>query len=175
MYLPAMKTIGRKSKQFMAMLGRLAAEADTAILLAQHPSLSGINAESGMSGSTQWNNAARSRLYFTASKMPDDGQSDGRELRVMKSNYGPPGEIVRLRWRNGVFVPLTSPSVIERAAAEAAADAIFLACLDARRAQGMEVVPTAGRGYAPADFARMAQAKGYSNKGDGAASERRKD
>src|SRR6476646_9562835 len=131
-------------KQFMAMLGRLAAEADTAILLAQHPSLSGINAESGMSGSTQWNNAARSRLYFTASKMPDDGQSDGRELRVMKSNYGPPGEIVRLRWRNGVFVPLTSPSVIERAAAEAAADAVFLACLDARRAQGMEVVPTAG-------------------------------
>jgi RecA-family ATPase len=151
-------------KQFMAMLGRLALEADTAILLAQHPSLSGINAESGMSGSTQWNNAARSRLYFTACKMPDDGQSDVRELRVMKSNYGPPGEIVRLRWRNGVFVPLTSPSVIERAAAEAAADAVFLACLDARRAQGMEVVPTAGRGYAPADFAGMAQAKGYSNK-----------
>jgi hypothetical protein len=125
-----------------------------------------------MSGSTQWSNAARSRLYFTAGKMPDDGQSDVRELRVMKSNYGPPGEIVRLRWRNGVFVPLTSPSVIEQAAAEAAADSVFLACLDARRAQGIEVVPTAGRGYAPADFAGMAQAKGYSNKALARAMER---
>jgi RecA-family ATPase len=151
-------------KQFMAMLGRLALEADTAMLLAQHPSLSGINAESGMSGSTQWNNAARSRLYFTANKIADGDQSDLRELRVMKSNYGPPGEIVRLRWQNGVFVPLTSPSEIERAASEAAADAVFLACLDARRAQGIEVVPTAGRGYAPADFAAMAQAKGCNKK-----------
>ena len=93
------------------------------------------NAELGMSGSTQWNNAARSRLYFTASKMHDDTQSDVRELRVMKSNYGPPGEIVRLRWQNGVFVPLTSPSVIERAAAEEAADAVFLGKAPCKRSR----------------------------------------
>jgi hypothetical protein len=48
----------------------------------------------------------------------------------------------------------------------------FLACLDARRAQGMEVVPTAGRRYAPADFAGMVQAKSYSKRALAQAMER---
>ena len=59
---------------------------------------SGMNSGDGTSGSTHWNNAARSRLYFSSVK--DDDTL--RELQVKKSNYGPKGETVRVRWQRGV-------------------------------------------------------------------------
>ena len=44
------------AKACVGLLQRLAIEADTAILLLFHPSLSGITSGRGTSGSTQWNN-----------------------------------------------------------------------------------------------------------------------
>ena len=44
----------------------------------------------------------------------------------MKANYGPEGEVMRLRWQRGLFVPVTSPSIIQQAAAEAAAEEVAL-------------------------------------------------
>jgi RecA-family ATPase len=154
-------------RQFMALLRQLAMKSDAAVLLLQHPSQAGMATGSGTAGSTHWNNAARSRLYFSAAKIRDGDEPDTglRELRVMKSNYGPAGEIVRVRWQRGVFVPESTGSAVERAAAEAPIDEAFLRCLDAATAQGRTVSDKTGRNYAPAMFERMPEAKGIKSRG----------
>jgi hypothetical protein len=86
----------------------------------------------------------------------------------MKANYGPSGEVVRLRWQKGVFIVDAGASDIEHAERED----IFLQCLRQRRRQGIEVVPTPGRGYAPREFERMPEAKGLTKKALGEAMER---
>ena len=54
---------------FVAMLRALARDADTAVLLNAHPSLQGIASGRGTSGSTQWHNSVRQRMYMrTATK-----------------------------------------------------------------------------------------------------------
>lgn len=94
------------ARQFIGALRSIAIEMDGAVILTAHPSLSGRNTGTGEAGSTAWNNAVRSRLYLTAPQR-GDGEADGdyRELKTMKSNYSAAGGIVRLRWRDGVFVP----------------------------------------------------------------------
>jgi hypothetical protein len=47
----------------------------------------------------------------------------------MKSNYGPVGEVINMRWKNGVCVPVTSME-LDRPAAEQAADDLFLELFD---------------------------------------------
>jgi RecA-family ATPase len=53
-----------QSRQFIGLLKKLARKHDCAFLLLVHPSLTGMNTGTGMSGSTGWNNAMRSRMYF---------------------------------------------------------------------------------------------------------------
>jgi RecA-family ATPase len=161
-------------RQFVGLLRRLAMASGAAVLLIGHPSLTGMASGTGTSGSTAWNNSVRSRLYFasTKAKEGDEPDSDVRELRVMKSNYGPAGEVVRLRWQRGVFVPDGGPSTLERIATEAAIDDAFLHCLDVKSAQGIAVVPTPGRGYAPSVFEKMAEAKGFKSRAFALAMER---
>jgi RecA-family ATPase len=105
----------------------------------------------------------RSRLYFTSTKGRDDKEPDAdvRELRVMKSNYGPPGEVVRLRWQRGVFVPESSADPLNRAATAFDVDRAYLECLDAATAQGRRAFPGKGKGFAPSMFADMPQARGH--------------
>ncbi len=131
------------------------------MLLASHPSLSGINSDSGLSGSTGWHNSVRSRLFFKASEADDDARSDQRELIVRKNNYGPSGEVVRMVWRNGVFVPVAAPSSLEQAAAERKVEDLFLQLFDRLTAQGQTfnhhpASPT----YAPRRFAELREAIG---------------
>jgi hypothetical protein len=52
----------------------------------------------------------------------------------------------------------------ERAVADSHAESVFMRCLAVKRAQGIEVVATTGRGYAPSVFAGMPEAKGVSKK-----------
>jgi RecA-family ATPase len=160
-------------RQFVGLLRRLAINSGAAVLLIAHPSLTGLASGSGSSGSTAWNNSARSRLYFTSPKKSDDGEdSEVRELRVMKSNYGPAGEVVRLRWQKGLFVPVSDIGTLERVNAEAAVDQAYLDCLDAAHGSGRQVGPYAGKAYAPAIFEKMPQAKGHRAKPLAAAQER---
>jgi RecA-family ATPase len=149
-------------RQFIALLQRIAGATGAAVLLLAHPSLTGLSTGSGLSGSTGWSNSVRSRLYFKAAGLDvDEGaDSDVRELRVMKSNYGPAGEVVRLRWQAGVFVPVGSAAPLAQVAAEADADAAYLDCLDAATAQNRRVYPEPGRGFAPKVFEDMPQARG---------------
>ena len=62
----------------IGMLRGLALDFDCAVLLLSHPSLSGLNSGSGTAGSTSWNNAVRSRLYFTARRPGADEDDESR-------------------------------------------------------------------------------------------------
>lgn len=142
-------------RQFISLLRHLAISGHAAVLLASHPSLSGINNDSGLSGSTGWHNSVRSRLFF---KMYDDDEADSdlRQLEVKKNNYGPSGEVVRMVWRDGVFVPLTMPSSVDQTIAERRVENRFLGLLDQYTKQNQQLSPhpTSPNNYAPAVFAK---------------------
>ncbi|MGO3928150.1 AAA family ATPase [Rhodopseudomonas pseudopalustris] len=82
-------------------LGRLAQEIGGSVLALGHPSVSGRSSGQGTSGSTAWSNAARSRLYLEHPKGSDRGNT--RVLRGMKSNYGPKGSELIIRYNRGAF------------------------------------------------------------------------
>jgi RecA-family ATPase len=142
------------------ILGGLTRPSGATLALIQHPSVAGLQDGSGRSGSTGWNNAGRWRLNFTTVKTDEADDPDLRQLEVVKSNYGPKGERVRVRWDRGMFVPEGTASAPERAAAETPIDETFLRCLDAAVAQGRTVSDSSGRNYAPALFANMPEARG---------------
>jgi RecA-family ATPase len=156
-------------RQFIGMLRRIAIGADCAVLLASHPSVSGMEKGSGLSGSTGWHNSVRTRLYFKpASVNGDDSKTDPdlRELECKKSNYGPTGEVIRLRWDNGVFKPIGEPSSVERLAEERKVEAIFLDLLDRfeRQVQRVSPYPSSPHNYAPRLFAQHGDANGTGKK-----------
>jgi hypothetical protein len=113
-------------------------------------------------------------MYFASAKSRDEDEADSdvRELRVMKSNYGPAGEVVRLCWQRGVFVPVGSAAPLQQIAAEADIERAYLDCLDALTAQGRQVSPNRSSAFAPTVFEAMPQARGYRAKALGAAQER---
>lgn len=82
-------------------LGRLAQEIGGTVIALGHPSMSGMASGQGTSGSTAWSNAARSRLFLRYPKGVEKGNV--RELEGMKLNYGPKGNLLKLRWRAGAF------------------------------------------------------------------------
>lgn len=130
-----------QARQFISMLRTLALEFDLAVVLLAHPSLTGLNTGSGTSGSTGWNNSVRSRLYLKR----DETDPNVRVLSTMKANYGATGQELRLRWQSGVFVEVgrTSNEPAHRAAAEQAADELFLQLLAEFTSQGRTVSPHA--------------------------------
>jgi RecA-family ATPase len=155
------------ARAFVSLLRRIAMRSGAAVLLIMHPSVAGMSSGTGTSGSTGWNNSCRSRMYFHKPKMSkdDDGgeeiDKDLRQLDVMKSNYGPPGETVRVRWKDGVFVPdRMTTSDIERTSADLKAEQAFLGCLDARNESERWVGWSKGANFAPFVFAKMPEAKG---------------
>jgi RecA-family ATPase len=83
-----------------------------------------------------------------------------RVLEVMKSNYGPIGETITLKWNKGLFLPIGGASALEKAAAERAAEQMFLTLLTRFNRQGRNVSdkPNA-HGYAPASFVADPEAK----------------
>lgn len=155
-----------QTRAFVGMLRGLAVRNKLAVVLLAHPSLSGMASGTGSSGSTHWRNAVRSALYLTR---PDDGETadlDARTLSVKKSNYGPAGLSLRLRWTIGGFVvDGEGGGPIDRTAAIDAIDRAFLHLLTAYQAQGRTVSDRSGHGYAPAMFAKDPLAKGATKQG----------
>jgi RecA-family ATPase len=131
------------AKACIRLLQGLAIEADAAASLLFHPSISGMASGRGTSGSTQWNNTMRSRLYFqTVPGAKDDDPNDRRKvLEVMKANRGPTGEKVILEWRNGLFVPPKTATTVERAAREQHVDQSFMAALRRLLGQNQDIAP----------------------------------
>jgi hypothetical protein len=90
----------------------------------------------------------------------------------MKSNYSPLAEQVELVWSNGLYVPAPTPSAPAAAAANNAADALFLDLLDRFTNQNQRVGPYKGPNYAPAKFADHPQGKPFGSKKLAAAMQR---
>ncbi|MBR0809352.1 AAA family ATPase [Bradyrhizobium japonicum] len=146
-------------RQFIGLLRRLGIASGGGVVLTSHPSLSGIASNSGLSGTTGWNNSARGRMFFKAAETEGEVRNrDQRELIVMKSNYGPTGETIRMVWRNGLFVPVSAPSTIERAVAERKVEDLFMGLLARFSHEGRNVSDKTGTNYAPAKFAAEPEA-----------------
>jgi RecA-family ATPase len=150
-------------RQFMSAMNALALEMQGGLLLAAHPSASGLSSGNGTSGSTDWSNASRSRAYFSIPK-PDDSaepDEDARVLSLKKANYAKRGETVSLRYHDGVFV-------VDRDESESASafrptsEKVFIDLLDKYTGQNRRVshIPQAST-FAPAVFARDEARKGY--------------
>jgi len=144
-----------------------------AVLLLDHPSLSGLTNGTGRGGNMDWRNAVRSALHLHA---PDDKAEAERGIRILetaKINYGPPGNPLRLIWaEGGLQLEHTQPSH-HRAAKDAECEEAFLRLLDQREGQGRHVsgqatAPT----YAPKAFVEMPDNGGFARKAFAAAMER---
>jgi RecA-family ATPase len=151
-----------QARQFIGMLKQVARKRRCSFLLLAHPSLSGLNTGRGTSGSTGWSNSVRSRLYFQIAKATDGSEPDKnlRTLEGMKSNYGVPGGKIDLEWRNGLFVPASCLTGVDKLAAEKKVEEIFICLLKEISDQGRNVNANRGPTYAPAIFAKEDSAQG---------------
>jgi RecA-family ATPase len=141
---------------FAMHMQALAMVAGASVTVLSHPSLQGMASGSGISGSTAWHNAFRFRHYLTSPKAEgDDGpESDLRELKFLKNQYGSLGEKLALRYQNGLFLPVAGVSSLEKVQAEQRAEETFLTLLAQFTQQGRNVSHTkTAPNYAPAEFA----------------------
>lgn len=150
-------------RQFIGYLRGLAMKYGCAVVLLSHPSLTGMNSGSGLSGSTAWHNSVRSRLYLERIRQRDGSESDPdlRQLSTKKANYGPTGAEITMRWRGGVFVPQYLNAEERRAEDTCNAERFFLEMLKRFREQGRKVNPTAGPNYAPRVFSEHPDNEGF--------------
>jgi RecA-family ATPase len=149
-------------RQFIGMLRGLAMTADAGLLLTSHPSLTGIATGTGLSGSTAWNASVRSRLYLKRATTAKDEEPDPnlRVLEVMKNNYGPVGETMMLRWKDGLFLPTPTLGSFEKLGREQKVDDLFLMLLNRWNEQGRNVSEKhKANSYAPGRFAEEPEAK----------------
>jgi len=151
-------------RQFVGMLRKMAMQANAYIIINSHPSLTGINSGSGLSGSTGWHNSVRARAYLTTVKADKDDEPNPnlRKLEFKKNNYGPIARTIELRWERGVYVPVGGIGSVEKMAKEHTAERLFIALLDRFNSQGRHVdAKAASKNYAPTVFGRESEAKKY--------------
>lgn len=142
---------------FIGQLRKLCHSTGCTVLILSHPSVSGMQSGSGLSGSTHWNNSVRARLYLTKPG-GEDADRDERLLEVMKNNRGPLGKRVALRWQAGAFVPVDGPG---DGVTDADVDALFLDLLGKYNRRKSNVSTSAGTTYAPTVFAKEDAAKQF--------------
>ena len=148
-------------RQFIGLLRTLAIAANAAVIVCAHPSLTGINTGSGLSGSTAWHNSVRARAYLRHVKTDDGIEPDQtlRQLEFMKSNYGPIAATTTLRWKDQIFVLEPKAGSLEKLASDAKAETVFLELLNRFTKEGRTVGDKNGHCYAPAQFAKEPEAK----------------
>jgi hypothetical protein len=127
-------------QQFVRLMTKLTAPSKCSIILATHPSLTGLSDKSmsheGLSGSTQWHNAVRARGVFKVVKPGGDENNSAdtglRSLTFHKNQYGPPVAGLMLQWQNGLFVPIegTTRTAAERSIA---VEEMNVVCIQRRR------------------------------------------
>ena len=151
----------KEVRGFIAMLRKLAIEFDCAIVLLSHPSQSGMSSGAGSSGSTAWNNSVRSRLYFVHGP---EGDKDVRVLNSKKSNYGPVGASITLRYVSGSFVVADGEGLACADPKDQAkrVDEIFMNLIDVFEKRSVNVSNAVGPTFAPAQFAKDPLSKGVS-------------
>ena len=148
-------------QQFSGLITRLAQLANGSVLLVSHPSLVGINSDTGLSGSTQWHNSVRSRIYLKSVALAEGEQpdSDLRELVFKKLQYGALPDSTILRYQNGMFLPVQGAVSLDKEAQLETAKKAFLTILGHYDVANRTVSDKSGRNYAPAQFAKEDEAK----------------
>ena len=72
------------------------------IIMAAHPSLTGLNSGTGSAGSTGWFNTGRNQVNMTCPA--DDAKDDGRRvLTKPKANYSASGQEINVVWDQGCY------------------------------------------------------------------------
>jgi RecA-family ATPase len=149
-------------QQFVGLLTRIAIVANGSIVLISHPSLTGINTGTGLSGSTQWHNAVRARIYergvnSESGEQPDD---DLREIEFKKNQYGRKAEKIVVRYTDGLFLPVQGASTLDKLARERQTDDLFLILLRKFVSRDENISSKSGaHQYAPTVFADEPEAK----------------
>lgn len=158
---------------FCNLLYRLVNECAATLLLIAHPNKTGDS----YSGSTAWLNAVRSHVCISFAP-PQEADPDGRVLSIgEKANYGRRDAKVAFRWHDFALardedLPSDTGRNLAKIAADAAINAIFLACLDEMTRRKVTVSESSGRNFAPIRFSEMCQAKGATKRDLAAAMER---
>jgi RecA-family ATPase len=148
---------------------RIARELGGIVVLVYHPSVRGLSDGDMQSGSVQWNSSYRARLVLTrpAEGKEDDDTADTRVLSLIKGNFAPPSEAIKINWQDGAFVPKPKPieDRITVNAETSKACRVFLQLLDAYNATS-RFVSTSSRAtnFAPKTFAEDAAREGCTQK-----------
>jgi hypothetical protein len=154
----------RHARSFMVLLKRLAIRLKLAVILIAHPSLAGMNSGSGLSGSTDWHNASRGRLYLEKPHDKDKSVHPAvRTLTVMKVQHAEEGMVFRLRLREGALAYEGKEGggvPFDKAVVAAKAESAFIACLRTFEEQGRRVSPNPSASYAPSVFEKEPEAEG---------------
>jgi len=164
-YFPGNENDRAQARQFIGMLRGLAINHRCAVVMLAHPSVAGMASGTGTSGSTGWNNSVRSRLYL--SRVVQDGYEqnpDARVLRTMKSNYSGIGGEIALTWQSGIFIADAPVTGLDRMAASAKAERVFIALLRMFAEQGRTVNHAGGSTYAPKIFAENPKNEGMTKR-----------
>jgi len=139
-----------------------------AFMLIAHPSRSGQDRGTGESGSTHFFNGVKSFLYLTK----QDADPEQKQLVFRKGNYGPPVSTIPIQWERGRYARVQAMSDLQKLAAEAEIDEVFLRCLALRTARRFEDGPNTGKNYAPNIYAAMQEADGRTSKAFAASMQR---
>lgn len=156
-----------QARQFINVLHGLAVACDGAVVVCAHPSLSGLSTGSGLSGSTAWNNAVRSRLYLTnpnadGEGVDGEGDADERVLRRKKANYSSLKDEIRLRWSEGTFVVVEEPGGMVGSINRRNAETVFMELLEVSARAGRHVSDSPNSGsFAPKVFAKSRGRQGF--------------
>jgi hypothetical protein len=127
-------------QQLVTHLTRLATIASGSLVLVSHPSLTGIKTDSGLSGSTQWHNAVRARVYIKGIKeVEGEPQGNLRIIEFRKNQYGPLTEEIVVKYHNGLFVPANT--TVDQAARDEQADSVYLMVLKILTEQNQDLSP----------------------------------
>lgn len=140
---------------FMGLMRKLAIDANCALIINSHPSQAGTNSGTGTSGSTAWHGKARGRMYMRA----DNEDPELRILEFKKNQYGPLGDNIPLRYKNGVFVPEPRGGSSDPQVVQQRAEQVFLDLLDRFARDGRNVSDKVCSTYAPTVFADEQEAK----------------
>jgi len=152
-------------RTFVNLFRGMARATGAAVLLLDHPSLSGLNAGTGRGGNMDWRNSVRSALHLKAAEDKADADRGVRVLEHVKSNYAPLASPLNLEWIDGVLTVEGTASPLQRAAQDAQADDKFLELLAQHVRLGIDVEPSEGRNYAPKVFAASPESGGYKSRG----------
>lgn len=150
-----------------SVLTKLARETGAAILINAHPSRTGMSKNGDLDGgSTAWSNTARSR-WSIERPTGDDGAAMDETRRVLsrrKANYASRGEVIELKWSEGVLIaPHTCiPNPLAAVNQQMRAEATFLSLLASSVVQNRPVSSSRNAGnYAPKFFAKLPGREGF--------------